>query len=334
MKALSLLSGGLDSVLASKFIIEQNIEVEAVYFHNPFCDCSLANSSCKVSQKAADFLKIPFHQVELKEEYLDMVRNPQYGYGKNINPCIDCRILQFKTAKELMKRLGAAFIVTGEVLNERPMSQRKRIIEMMDKTAGLEGLILRPLSAKRLKETCPEKEGLVDRERLLDIEGRSRKIQMELAARFGIEEYPTPSGGCLLTYSGFSDKVRDLIRHNQLTLGQVRLLKLGRHFRLTDTIKFIIGRDKEENRRLLEYKDIGAVFLKAKDFPGPIGFMLGGVTKASLELAGSILAYYINKADSNQKLRIDYWQNGARAADSMMVSKIAVFSLDKLRITR
>lgn len=334
MKALSLLSGGLDSILATRLIIEQNIDVEAVYFHTPFCDCSLPGSSCKASQKAADFLGVSLHKIELKEEYLRIIRNPKYGYGKNMNPCIDCRILQFKKAKELMRKLDASFIITGEVLNERPMSQRRQTIEMMDKVARLEGLILRPLSTKRFKETVPEREGIVDRERLLDIQGRSRKIQMQLAVRFGIEEYPAPSGGCLLTYSGFSDKVKDLIRHNQLTMEQVRLLKLGRHFRLTEQIKFIIGRDKEENSRLLEHKVGDTFFFKAKDFPGPIGMMVGGVSKSGIDLAASILAYYINKADNNQKLRIAYWQNDTGEIDSVIVDKIVRASLDNLRITR
>lgn len=333
-KALSLLSGGLDSILATKLIISQGIDVEALYFHNPFCDCARANSSCKVSEKAADFLKIPFHKVELKQEYLEIIRNPEHGYGKNINPCIDCRILQLKRAKALLKKFKASFLITGEVVNERPMSQRKAAIEMIEKEAGVEGLVLRPLSAKILKKTLPEKEAIIDRERLLDIEGRSRKRQMELAKKFGIEEYPTPSGGCLLTYSGFSYKVRDLIKYDQLNMEQAGLLKIGRHFRLDDKTKLIVGRDETENNKLIAMCANKAVYLKVKDFAGPVGALLSGDGKEGIEQAASILAHYINKAADTQKLSIEYRQGDSGETNGIIVQKAPKQLMDKLRITK
>jgi hypothetical protein len=334
-KVLSLLSGGLDSILATKLVMEQGLRVEALYFHTPFCDCAMPTASCKAAETAAKFLKAHFHKIELGDEFLDMVRNPRHGYGKNINPCIDCRILEFKKAKVLMKELGADFIITGEVLNERPMSQRRPVMEMIDREADVTGFVLRPLSAKRFNETMPEKHGLVDRAKLLDIDGRSRKRQMELANFYGIEEYPTPSGGCLLTYPGFSEKVRDLIRYNQLTMGQARLLKMGRHFRLDNKTKLIIGKDEEENQRLLLTKGEKIIFLKAKDFPGPIGILLGEGLNGRVELAASILAHYVNKAACAGSLDILYWQDGSPHQDNRLaVSKISLADIKRLRITK
>jgi tRNA U34 2-thiouridine synthase MnmA/TrmU len=261
------------------------------------------------------------------------VRKPKHGYGKNINPCIDCRILEFKIAKSLMPKLNASFMITGEVLNERPMSQRRNVMEMIDKEAGVEDLVLRPLSAKRLKETLPERQGWVEREKLLYINGRSRKIQIELAKKFNIGEYPTPSGGCLLTYAGFSDKVRDLIKHNQLTLKHAKLLKTGRHFRLTPNIKMILGKDEKDNERLLRLNEGTPIFLKAKDFPGPLAILPDGGTKDDIEMTASIVAYYVTKSIAN-KLHILYWQNGMNQLNTLLADKAESATINTLRITK
>jgi tRNA U34 2-thiouridine synthase MnmA/TrmU len=289
--------------------------------------------SCLAAQEAAGLLNIPFHKIELGEEFLDMVRKPKHGYGKNINPCIDCRILEFKIAKSLMPKLNASFMITGEVLNERPMSQRRNVMEMIDKEAGVEDLVLRPLSAKRLKETLPERQGWVEREKLLYINGRSRKIQIELAKKFNIGEYPTPSGGCLLTYAGFSDKVRDLIKHNQLTLKHAKLLKTGRHFRLTPNIKMILGKDEKDNERLLRLNEGTPIFLKAKDFPGPLAILPDGGTKDDIEMTASIVAYYVTKSIAN-KLHILYWQNGMNQLNTLLADKAESATINTLRITK
>lgn len=333
MKAITLFSGGLDSILATKLMIEQGIDLEAVYFHSPLCDCERPNSSCVAAKKAADLLNIPFHKIELRQEFLDIVRNPSHGYGKNINPCIDCRILQFKKAKALMDKFGASFIVTGEVVGERPMSQKKHTIDMIEKTADLKGLVLRPLSAKLFDETLPEKEGIVDREKLFDIQGRSRKRQMELAKKFRIEEYPAPAGGCLLTNAGFSDKVRDLIRHRQLTLEYVKFLKAGRHFRLSDEVKLIMGRDEKENDRILALGNKETVFLKATDLPGPIGMLTPAGAEAPQELAASIIAYYINKAADDESIDIEFWRNNSEPHKTIATKKVAEPTLVKFRVT-
>ena len=334
-KALSLFSGGLDSILATKLMLEQGIPVEAIYFHNPFCDCDSPGSSCRSAQKTAALLGVPFSKIELDEEFLDMVRHPAHGYGSHMNPCIDCRILEFKKAKELMKKFNASFIFTGEVLNERPMSQRPNTMRMIDKAAGLEGLVVRPLSAKVMKETLPEQEGWVDREKLLDIQGRSRKKQMELAIKYKIGEYPTPSGGCLLTYEGYSQKVRDLIKYDQLDLEQARLLKTGRHFRLSATAKLIVGKDDNDNKKLLGLKPDKAIFLHAKDFPSPVGMLIGQhIDRPVIELAASVIAGYITKAKEASYVKISCKEPGHAGTSTIEAKKLSRDEMDSLRITK
>src|SRR3990172_5077850 len=211
MKALALLSGGLDSTLAAKVILEQGIELEALNFLTVFCTCTNRGATCLASQKAVETLGIPLKVFNISEEYLEIVKHPKHGYGSNMNPCIDCRIFIMKKTKAYMEKSGASFIVTGEVLGERPMSQRRDAMRLIEKEAGLEGVILRPLSAKLLPVTVPEKEGWVNRETLLAFQGRSRKPQMKLADHYGIHDYPSPAGGCLLTDPGFARRMKDLM---------------------------------------------------------------------------------------------------------------------------
>jgi tRNA U34 2-thiouridine synthase MnmA/TrmU len=199
MKAIALLSGGLDSTLAAKIVLDLGIELEALNFLTVFCTCTNKGETCLASQKAVSALGIPLKVLNVSEAYLPVVKNPKHGYGSNMNPCIDCRIFMLKKAKAYMEEIGASFIVTGEVLGERPMSQRRDSMRLIEKEAGLDGLILRPLSAKLLPASIPEKEDWVDREKLLKIQGRSRKPQIHLADHYGIRDYPCPAGGCLLT---------------------------------------------------------------------------------------------------------------------------------------
>ncbi|UCE96119.1 MAG: hypothetical protein JSV51_00455, partial [Candidatus Bathyarchaeota archaeon] len=201
MKALALLSGGLDSTLAVKLIQQQGIDVAAINFTSPFCLCG--KGGCGAA-KVAEQLKIPLKTINVGNDYLKILRNPKHGYGKNMNPCIDCRIFMFKRAKEFAKEVGASFIITGEVLNERPMSQRRKALDLIEEEAGLKGQVLRPLSAKLLPATEGERKGWFDRRKLLDIRGRSRKRQIELANEFTLKDYPCPAGGCLLTYKEFA----------------------------------------------------------------------------------------------------------------------------------
>ncbi|MDD4908985.1 MAG: 7-cyano-7-deazaguanine synthase, partial [Candidatus Omnitrophica bacterium] len=238
MKAIALLSGGLDSILAARLILEQGIEVEGVHFTTVFYGDADYEQASGVAQKAAARLGIGLKIFEISENLIEIVKHPRHGYGANMNPCIDCHTLMFAKAGQYMWQSGASFLVTGEVLGERPMSQHKQALKTIEKESELEGLILRPLSAKLLEVTVPERQGWVDRDKLEAIQGRSRKMQMELADKFNITEYPNPAGGCLLTDPMFSGRLRDLIKHKiDFAVYDIRLLKLGRHFRLNGQAK-------------------------------------------------------------------------------------------------
>lgn len=301
IKALALLSGGLDSSLAVKLILDQGIEVTALNFTSPFCLCG--SGSCNAVTIAKKF-NIPLMVVSKGEDYLRIVRNPKYGYGKNLNPCIDCRIFIFKKAKKIAKEIGAKFIFTGEVLGERPMSQHLRAFRIIEKETGLEGKILRPLSAKLLPKTEAEERNWIDRNKLLDIRGRSRKKQIEMAKEFQID-YSCPSGGCLLTYKGFADKVKDLFENQRkVTLKDINLLKIGRHFRFWED-KIIVGRNEEENERLLKMKKPSDYYFEVPNVGSPITLLQGKKTKEAIEIAAKLTAHY-SDAKNNDKVTVRY----------------------------
>ncbi len=242
----------------------------------------------------------------VSEEYLDVVRHPKHGYGSNMNPCIDCRIFILKKAKTYMEESGASFIVTGEVLGQRPMSQRRDAMRLIEKEAGLVGLILRPLSAQFLPITLPEKEGWIDRTKLLNIQGRSRKPQIKLAEEFGIRDYPCPAGGCLLTDPGFGRRMKDLMNHHpEFSLNDVHLLKFGRHFRLSPKVKLVVGRNEEENQKIQTFARIGDILLKTVRYPGPISLLRGKGDGRELEKAASITARY-SKAKGIKQVEVNY----------------------------
>jgi len=299
MKAIALLSGGLDSTLAAKVVIEQGVELEALNFMTVFCTCTTRGATCLASQKAVDTLGIPLRVFNVSEEYLGVVKHPKHGYGRNMNPCIDCRIFMLKKAKAYMEESGAAFIVTGEVLGQRPMSQRKDAMRLIEKEAGLEGFILRPLSANVLPITIPEKEGWVNREKLLKFQGRSRKPQIELAEHYGIHDYPCPAGGCLLTDPGFAKRMKDLMLYQtDFSLNDVHLLKMGRHFRFSDGVKLVVGRNEEENQKIETFAQGKDILLKVSNFPGPLSLLRGNVDEGDIEKAATITAHYSKAKDS------------------------------------
>ena len=293
MKALALLSGGLDSTLAIRVILEQGIEVEAVNFFTPFCQCS-RKSGCGgyEAKRVADKFGVKLKVFILTTEYFEIIKAPKYGYGKNLNPCIDCRILMHKKAKKYMEEKDASFIITGEVLGQRPMSQHKAALNLIDKESDLKGLVLRPLSARLLPESIPEKEGWVNREKLLEISGRSRKPQMALAKSYEIGDYPCPAGGCLLTDAGFSRRLKDLMAHSEVTLNDIDLLKVGRHFRLSPSFKVIIGRNEDENEKLLRLMKTSDICFKPREIKGPIGVGRGDFDSNTISLAAQIMARY------------------------------------------
>lgn len=261
-RALVLFSGGLDSVLAAELLRRLEVEVVGITFTSPFFGCEGA-------KRAARKLGIPLEVVDITERHLEVVRNPRFGYGKNLNPCIDCHALMVRVALERMEELGAHFLATGEVLGERPKSQNRQALELVARFSGAGDLLLRPLSAKLLPPTRPETLGWVDREKLLDIRGRSRKKQMRLAEEWGIREYQTPAGGCLLTDPGFSRRLKDLMEAKKdFDAGDVELVKVGRQFWVRGNL-VVLGRRHEENERLWGLARPGDRVFKEKERPGP-----------------------------------------------------------------
>lgn len=294
-KALLLLSGGLDSALALRLMLEQGIDVIGVHFVSLFFRSPWA-------VKIASEYGVPLLEIDITEEILQLLKSPPHGFGSQMNPCIDCHILMLRKAKELMEKVGASFVATGEVLDERPMSQNKGALKIVERESGLEGLLLRPLSAKLLPPTIPEMEGLVDREKLLDIKGRSRKRQMELAEKWGIKDYPSPAGGCLLTDPQFARRLKDLMDNEELNSDNVQLLKLGRHFRLGKGVKLVVGRNKEENEKIRELLKEGDIFLSPYNYKGPSALIRGKVKKEDIELAGRILARYSDLEEGEKSM--------------------------------
>jgi tRNA U34 2-thiouridine synthase MnmA/TrmU len=318
--------------LAAKVVLDLGIELEALNFLTVFCTCTNRGETCLASQKAVSALGIPLNVLNVSVEYLHVVKNPKHGYGSNMNPCIDCRIFMMKRAKAYMEKIGASFIVTGEVLGERPMSQRRDSMRLIEKEAGLDGLILRPLSARLLPASIPEKEGWVDREKLLRIQGRSRKPQIQLADHYGIRDYPCPAGGCLLTDPGFAKRIRDLMHHHSdFTLNDVHLLKMGRHFRLSPRLKLVVGRNEEENQKIQTFSGEGDVLLRLSRFPGPLSLLRGEAGEREIEKAAAITARY-SKAKDLRKVEVICKKAKEDEDRSLSVSPLSEKEIEELMI--
>jgi tRNA U34 2-thiouridine synthase MnmA/TrmU len=304
MKALALLSGGLDSILAIKVAQEAGVEVEAINFIIPFVQSPDQNGVGKAAN-ASKQLNVKLHYHICDEDYLQMIENPNHGYGKRMNPCLDCRIYTFKTAAQKMREIGASFLITGEVFDQRPNSQRLDALDITARDAGLKDLIVRPLSAKLLRETLPERQGWINREKLLDIKGRGRTRQIALAAHYGITDYPSPAGGCLLTNEEYSLKVKDLIKHQvKLSIHSVNLLRLGRHLRLSPNARIVIGKDQTENELIQKAALPADILLELTDFAGPIALYMGTIEASDLDLAAAMTAGYGNVPD-DEKVRVN-----------------------------
>lgn len=332
IKAISLLSGGLDSILATKLVMQQGVSVEALNFVTAFCTCTAKGKSCLASKSAADNLGVPLKVFEVSAEYFEIIKNPKHGYGRNINPCLDCRIFIFRKAAEYMRATGASFIVTGEVLGERPMSQRKDAMRIIEKESGLAGLIVRPLSAKLMPPSAPEKDGLVDREKFLAIKGRSRKPQIKLADDLGINDYPCPAGGCLLTDPGFAARMRDLMKHEKnFTQNDVQLLKIGRHFRVSENAKFIVGRNEKENDRLCALTRKEDHILQPASVKGPTGLGRGSFTDDELRLAAGIIARY-SDASIEEIVTVLLGRGGPGTGKQIEAEPAREKKLDEIRI--
>jgi len=307
VKAVVMLSGGLDSALAVKVLLEQGIHVEAVNFATVFSKRPKAGRE-SAAKRMADQLGVQLHTIDISKEQLEIVKSPKFGRGSSMNPCIDCHILMVRKAKELMEKVGAHFVATGEVLGQRPMSQHQRALRLVETESGLKGSLLRPLSAKWLKPTVPERDGLVDRSRLLALRGRSRKPQMELAAKFGITGYETPAGGCILTDKSFGRRLRDLLEHDpDAGLDDLELLKHGRHLRLDDGVKVIVARNEEECDLLESHRANMDMFV-AKDVTGPSVLASPGISAEAARIVAAITAYY-GKGRGRDTVGV-LWDNG------------------------
>jgi tRNA-specific 2-thiouridylase len=286
ISALVMMSGGLDSMLAAAVLKAQGIEVTGLCFESPFFSADKARA-------AAALLGIPLMVEAFTHELIPIIEHPKHGFGSCINPCIDCHAAMIKHAGKIIDRDGFTFIATGEVLNQRPMSQTKRTLNIVSEESGYGNRLLRPLSAKLLPETEAERLGWVDRSRLLDLNGRSRKPQQKLAEYYGITEYPPSAGGCKLTEPHFAGRVHDLRRNGQLRdLRAVELLKIGRHFRLSSTVKVIVGRESVENDQLEASALPGEVLLNVEVIPGPTTLITGTATEAIILEAARLCARY------------------------------------------
>ena len=304
-KAVALISGGLDSVLAAKVTMEQGFDVLGLYFTSAFSK-SYGKEQETHAAHVSRAIGIDLRIVDMGQVYIDLVRNPVHGYGKNVNPCIDCKIFMLKHAKTVMREIDAPFAVTGEVLGQRPMSQRRDTLHIIERDADMKGLIVRPLSATLLPPTKAEQDGLIQREKLLGISGRSRMVQLQLAERYGIRGYSTPAGGCLLTDKNFSEKLRDLFADRRtVTSHDIRLLTVGRHFRIDTGVKIILGRDNKENTMLMSLARHGYHLFTPHGFPGPVALLHGNPSQSIQQTIGRLMITYTKRVPG-RTYRIQY----------------------------
>ena len=300
MKAISIFSGGLDSILAAFLVRESGVEVLPVFFSTPFFTPERA-------QESAESNNLPLKVVDITERYFTLLRKPKHGFGGNMNPCIDCHALMIRLAGEMLKKENADFIVSGEVLGQRPMSQTMVSLSKVEKESTMKGLILRPLSARLLPKTVPELNGWINEKSLMNISGRSRKPQMALASKFNIKKYPHPAGGCLLTDPIFSRRLKDLMENSfELNRVEIELLKLGRHFRITPGIKIVVGRNMKENDRILSLAGDNGYFFHTIDIPGPVVYVSGKKSSETDMLAASITASYSDLKSGEMEIVLNY----------------------------
>ena len=328
-KAIGLLSGGLDSILAVKLMLDLGFEVIALNMKTPFCTCD-SKDVC-YSQLTAEKLDIPLRRIYGGQDYLEMVKNPRHGYGKNMNPCLDCRVFLFKRAKQLMEQEGAEFIFTGEVLGERPMSQRRDAMNLIERESGLKGRVLRPLSAGLLEPTLMEKEGLVNRDKLLSIQGRSRKPQLALAEKHRIDFFPCPAGGCLLTDPAFALRLKESIEHGEDSGRHMTLLKVGRHFRTPSGAKIVAGRDKEENEALVGLASDSEPKFTVHEQKSTYVLLLGDHAGEDETLAARVCARYSDAKDAGE-VSVRMWLDSPSKFDLLCVRPLEESLLSRFRI--
>jgi tRNA-specific 2-thiouridylase len=300
--AIALFSGGLDSMLAIKLMVEQGLKVTAINMNIGFGSRTDVSETMK---RRAELAGAEFKIIDVRDDYIKKVLfNPKYGYGKHFNPCIDCHGFMFRVAREYFKELDADFMVTGEVLGQRPMSQRAEALDLVKKLAEDEDdLILRPMCAKNMPITKPEREGWVEREKLLSITGRSREVQLQLASDFGWEDFQSPGGGCLLTDINFTKKMREFIEHNDLHVDDIDVLKNGRHLRLPDGSKLVIGRNQAENELLENAINDKYLRVKVEEIPGPFALLSVDANEADTNLSAQVVLTF-TKTDPQKEYAV------------------------------
>jgi len=324
VKALVLFSGGLDSLLALRVMQDQPVEVEAMHGVSLFTRYASTGGGRLWPAVAAERLGVELHLVETSQQILETVNAPRHGFGSAANPCIDCRIAMLRRAAGMMEAIGASFLVTGEVVGQRPMSQRRFAIDLIEREVGLEGLILRPLTALNLPPTLPEQRGWIDRSKLLAFQGRSRKPQMALAAQYGIFEYPTAAGGCLLTDPAYGARIHDLLTHGPVTLNDAHVCKIGRHLRLGAWGKAVVGRNAAENPKLITLARNGEWLMELADRPGPTTLLrpygpTSGPSDEDLQLAARITARYTR---ARGPTRVCAWRKATDERRALLVEPI------------
>lgn len=325
MRALVLLSGGLDSLLATRLIQNQGIKVKGICFSSPFF-------SSEKGERASKQLSISCKVVDIGKELISLLPSPPHGFGKGANPCIDCHILMVKKAGSLMQSEKFSFLITGEVLGERPKSQNRWALDVVARESGWGDYLLRPLTAKNLPPTLPEQRGWVDREKLFGIKGKSRYTQLKLAEEFNFKQFPTPAGGCLLTDPNFSRRVKYILSYHKLTLREAELLKVGRHFCLNHTSRLIVGRNKKENEQLITLASQGDVFFQVVDFPGPVALLKGSTEEEFILRAASLTARYSDAPPG--AVKVQYYQIPQKEKRWVQVNSMEEEMVEKLRIEK
>lgn len=332
-KAIALYSGGLDSILAIKITLEQNINVIGIQFKTPFIED-------KPNAYIEEYLGIEIIREDMSEEHINLLLKPKHGYGKHINPCIDCRIAMFRKAGELMEQEKASFIISGEVLGQRPMTQNKASILKIGEESGYGQWIVRPLSALLLPETLPEKQKIINRSQLTDIQGRSRKRQIAIAKSWGIKKYPAPAGGCKLTEPGFAKRMSDLLSKNSFNKNDIELLKVGRHFALNKNAKLVVGRNEQENKKIFSLVQPQDFLLSSQNFKGPISLLRLYIDTDDefldkdtiVNLASRITARYCDRNSDKDFVDINMWSPNQKIHQQRLVQGLPQQEIGKYLI--